>query len=696
MLAPATQVSALLAELDKATKEGLPTAKFIPALGFNIVSAYIVRNCPVAEVEEFLTKHQARLSSVVISELEQRKLPELIVKHCTFNHTWSLAKASMATNDFSRFEERIVNENWKANPEKYLTLLPFFDTTAPNISQTAKDWVQSKIQDFAQHIPASYKLESPNFLGHLPPEAIKLLLPHLTKLNKDDLQGTLKRDNKPVPAFLEEDQTPKAFTYYRHLLSSTNPVLHAEALKDFDYRNPQHYPDTLPEDIEMYKNAFRTHLVGYGAGNIGGPDKKLVINYYLSHGETLESLQQLAAENGCISIVNSLQGRPEPTLRKDWTAIEPGVYLNDAEQAERWKAFNGPADWAASKYESPLGFKPSLYTELLPVTTALFVAEGGEFEQPNDGAKYAFRLATIFSNSQEALQFLDKHKNRKSEQPIHDLLQHPLPEHSFSKDRWKGFIQKFGTPALELLAWAPNLDKDPTFVPTSLTQVRAAAVEIGYKRSKEAPALAQLAMEYKLPENTFNTYVELTKVAVTDKTLPKTEFEIKDGTDTYKWRMLSPKDPEFYVIGNRTECCMRHKYAGYTCLVHAATQPHSCMYVLENVTNPAKPVVTGGTWAWRGKDNEIVLDSWERHSKSPVADLALKTFSAKAGAPVYLGIGGAGGKDFNYQKSEAKPVLENPPAYMADSNKGVYEVPKLIVERPVGKDKARELVGMDR
>jgi len=149
--------------------------------------------------------------------------------------------------------------------------------------------------------------------------------------------------------------------------------------------------------------------------------------------------------------------------------------------------------------------------------------------------------------------------------------------------------------------------------------------QYSYRRGPEHPDLAKHCMEFTWNDRQFERALEQVKKfdalygalkdtapandnvkggAIPDITIKGEEFD-KDG---YTFRNLADGDARGLLLGEFTDCCQHIGSNGESCAIHGYISPFGGFYIVED--DKTKDI-GAQTWAWRGKGNEIVFDSWE-------------------------------------------------------------------------------------
>jgi hypothetical protein len=142
----------------------------------------------------------------------------------------------------------------------------------------------------------------------------------------------------------------------------------------------------------------------------------------------------------------------------------------------------------------------------------------------------------------------------------------------------------------------------------SMLKTRNAVAQFAYERANENLELAALCLEYAVDEYNFNKALELTKEPVPEKNIPEVTVDGADfGMPGATFRRLEPGDVRGLFLGEITDCCQSIGGQGEQCARNGFTSEDSGFYVVEN----SRGKIVGETWAWRGRDGELVFDSLE-------------------------------------------------------------------------------------
>ncbi len=320
---------------------------------------------------------------------------------------------------------------------------------------------------------------------------------------------------------------------------------------------------------------------------------------------------------------------------------------------DRWQAMTkGDAPYSTLAVQSPAYFKRSLYDHLLPLTQMACKLE------KNEGAEmHAYRLAVLFSSPQEAEQYLDNYARGKwgnienGSQLVHDALLFNIPQTgTWTPVKWKELTLKYGPAVTKYLGLAPRIEKyiaeKELDFPATSAELRDIVGQITYARSAENKGLAELALLYGLGEEQFNAALDILKTVKTRDKLPSVFI---DGADIkhpgYYMVKMDASDPKGLMLGKITNCCQTIGNAGSDCAIHGATSENGAFYVWKQKTNgqiTEKDPIVAQSWAWIGKDNTVVFDSFERLSGAynKLAQPFLEQYAHEAKRKVHLGQGG--------------------------------------------------------
>jgi hypothetical protein len=234
--------------------------------------------------------------------------------------------------------------------------------------------------------------------------------------------------------------------------------------------------------------------------------------------------------------------------------------------------------------------------------------------ETREGNRYAFHAARLFSNAPNVLRYLATH-GHVGRQPLHDLLQDiRTPELWFAltpheRGLWEGAVLRFGPAMGRLVKFAELLN-----VPkASVEETRRAVACDAYVHGEANPALAALCLEVGYTQAEFDEALALAQrfvphvKALPAMTLPGELF----GKPGYVWRDLPAGDLRGLLLGEYVGCCQHVAGEGATATEHGFLEEDGGFYVLCASDKEGGAKMIAETWAWRGEDGELTLDSLE-------------------------------------------------------------------------------------
>lgn len=289
------------------------------------------------------------------------------------------------------------------------------------------------------------------------------------------------------------------------------------------------------------------------------------------------------------------------------------------------------------RMKSPYRFKPNLYDRILPL-----VSLAAEIQTDQNSTLHAYKLSVLFTNFEEIDRYLTQYgkqwANEKTRSIIGEACDFDIPESgSWSPQKWKSLVLKYGPHASKYLVNAAKIEKyigDKPF-PENLKELRATVAEMRFGRAHEHPEFAKLASTHwteKRLSTLANAY-GVSQEAFAEKrfdygldvlqTHPKTSDQLPDifidgadiGHSNFYMMKLPAGDPLGLILGDITKDCQAILHNGNDCAVHGMTSEYGGFYVWKKKT---AGIITEGdsivaqSWAWVGKDHNIVFDTFER------------------------------------------------------------------------------------
>lgn len=276
-------------------------------------------------------------------------------------------------------------------------------------------------------------------------------------------------------------------------------------------------------------------------------------------------------------------------------------------QRGKWQAAlrMDPPEWLAACDPAP--FKPLIFNAVL---TAL--NEEG-YGGTTAAHAYAYNAVALFQSEDRILRYLQTH-GEDVKTPLHDLLQAiQLPEDLGGADlsAWGDAVLKHGPQMAKLAKFCDRLPQPQMSADGrtwSYAATRMAVAQFAYARASEHPELAALCFAHTVDEEAFNAALDVVTKTPQQKRIPDIAIDGADfGMDGVTFRRLACTDIRGLFLGELTDCCQSIGNAGSDCAAHGFTSENGGFYVVET----ANGEIIGQSWAWRGVDGELCLDSLE-------------------------------------------------------------------------------------
>jgi hypothetical protein len=373
--------------------------------------------------------------------------------------------------------------------------------------------------------------------------------------------------------------------------------------------------------------------------------KHQLLDYALDHG-SLASCQYLAAQVQDINAVdqttivtlcelttdhhlNYIDGKQKPSARKLYSLVENGLDLENL-PAEFRPKYQKYAEWI-NMHGSTVEDIPLHLTEYSP---HYFKPKAYEFVKKQLGFEHsvsdltarenmAYQISALFQTEDRILSYMEKWG--KLGYTLHDISQMiSIPaQGQFNAKSWGDATLKQGPRMANLLRFADRMSEPLKNDAGTTWSYKNTLNAIGgdlYNRAKEHTKLAELCANCLYTEADFektlefwNQYQELYKDSDYKKegqTIPAIEIDGDEfGKAGYIFRKLDDGDVRGLLLGAFTECCQHIANPhGHSCAEHGFIKETSGFYVIEDKdTNQ----IIGQSWAWRGKKDELTLDSLE-------------------------------------------------------------------------------------
>lgn len=318
-----------------------------------------------------------------------------------------------------------------------------------------------------------------------------------------------------------------------------------------------------------------------------------------------------------------------------------------------------------------------------------------EFKKPNRlyDNRMAYKTAALFGTAERSLAYFKKwgaeHVGRSSHPFRQCMSGIDLPKNGNPDFKaWGDAILQHGLKMMRLLQHAGNISQPMRSADGkswSLIRTQEEVAVYAFKNGRKNREIAKLAYQGQFSEDCFEEAVKLTnkcqrKLAANDNN-PKPNQNIpeitipgdKFGMAGYSFFKLPSGDPRGLFLGALTGCCQHLAGDAQECVEHGFLSPDGGFYV---VANDNDKEIVGQTWAWRGKQGELVFDSLEglgdRMSKEKWEGICAeisRQFSGNAGDIASFNIGtGSRTPIFSYKQAE-EPAISRQDIFYGDSAK---------------------------
>lgn len=313
------------------------------------------------------------------------------------------------------------------------------------------------------------------------------------------------------------------------------------------------------------------------------------------------------------------------------------VYEEKLAHVKAWRRAFGTLPPEGLEGKPVKGLKPDAFH----MAQDILKSEGYEGKTANE---YAYAAALLFGTQDRMLQYLEKW-GAHGKQPFHDVvhkIRMPVAEtrrhterignmilthkevveddRTFDTKAWGDAVLQQGPEMAKLVVYAGKM-KQPVRTDDgnmySLNKTREKVAGFMYSRGVEFPDLANMCMKYQWHEQHFQTALKLVEEFkekygakkgakpgnIPDITLDGDVFDMKG----YRFVKLPDGDVRGLFLGEITDNCQHLAEAGAKCATHGYLSPQGGFYVLED----EKKNIVAQSWAWRGQNGELVLDSLE-------------------------------------------------------------------------------------
>ena len=339
------------------------------------------------------------------------------------------------------------------------------------------------------------------------------------------------------------------------------------------------------------------HIIWIGSNN----NNIDILEYAIKHGADIskreDALMQACSERNYNAVKFLLENGGDKAIFKSFIKDKDTIenFKKVFKNIDQWKKVHG--DYPPSRLEklSPYYFKPKAFKAAKEILT-------------KEGYKtniYAYNASAFLGTENRILEYLEKW-GKPSKQPLHDItymIDIPTSGRPDLK-AWGDAVLKFGPEMAKLIKFSDRLEKPLS----SLNKTRDEVAKFAYTRGEEHPELARLCLKHYIDEDSFDDALNLTQTfnrksrSVPDILIKGEQFDM-NGAKFYK---LPESDIRGLFLGEMTDCCQSLGGVGEECAIHGFNSPNSGFYVVEKNNE-----IIGQTWAWLGKEGELVFDSIE-------------------------------------------------------------------------------------
>lgn len=436
-------------------------------------------------------------------------------------------------------------------------------------------------------------------------------------------------------------------------------------------------------DAPLYAAAKRGHtntvalLIDRGANIHAGNDEPLraaaenghntIVAMLLERGANIHVLDdqplQLAAVNGQHYDTAALlvdHGADIATV----SPFHQGRIVSYMQQRERWQRTIRLDPPKGMESRDPAVFKPQFFADVISVLSK-------ENYTGLTARNYAYNAVALFQNDRRLLQYLKKWATF-IQQPLHNLVHMvKLPDDlsGINLSAWGDAVLQHGPKMAQMVKYCDRLPeplRSEDGKSWSYLRTRAEVAKYAYNRAAEHPQLAALCFAHMVDEKDFDAALDIAQ-AVPPKVRDMPDIIIdgkRFGLEGTTFHKLANDDVRGLFLGELTDCCQSIGNAGNDCAEHGYTSPNGGFYVIET----AQGEIIGQSWAWRGEQSELCLDSLEtlgaRVSQQQWKDLLKEiaqelTMRKNHGvSALHVGTGGATPHAFAqaFEQATAKPV----------------------------------------
>gem|GEM_PF-1430247 len=319
----------------------------------------------------------------------------------------------------------------------------------------------------------------------------------------------------------------------------------------------------------------------------------------------------------------------------EWIQVEYEDFEPDLEEV--WNKNPDMGKWYKywEKYDVPQRrenlraayFKPVVYKQVLDILKQEHDIKSGDTDLHNADVmileQYAYQASSLFGSKERVLEYLERW-GEANELPLSTLIYTIEIPNTGRPDlkAWGDAVLRCGPKMEKLLKFADKIKRplqNKTGRHWSFPETRDLGALHAYKKAKESPELARLCFSYGWSEKHFNKALKTEaeykeRYGRTD--FPKSKASIPnfriDGKTFdkpgYQFKKLKDGDPRGLVLGEAVDCCQHLASNGAPCAKHGYLSENAGFYVVEKKETGQ---IVGQTWAWRGRNGEMVFDSLE-------------------------------------------------------------------------------------
>ena len=283
--------------------------------------------------------------------------------------------------------------------------------------------------------------------------------------------------------------------------------------------------------------------------------------------------------------------------------------------AEKWEKIDGAVPKHLTDY-NPFHLHVKTYRDVIK----MMEDEGmSDFDVTR---RYAYNAAALFRSTDRVLQYLEKWGGA-GKQPLHDIIQYiEVPNCSeFHAKEWGDAVLQHGPAMARLVTHADKMplpEKSDNGETYSLVKTRDKAAQFTFKNGAKNPELAKICADVNWKDKPFEKGLALNKKyqkLYKSNNGQKREGQIPEvnidgdvfNMAGYRLRKLADGDLRGLVLGEYSACCQHLANAGAECAEHGYISENGGFYVVEDSDNK----IIAQSWAWRGKNGELTLDSLE-------------------------------------------------------------------------------------